>query len=116
MNSTNEDAVTVDHEALRATVQRARELYTGPMRAEAVTQVTEQLRGHLGGLVPLCVALTEQMPAPSAPRRTLENAVGTAQHLLDSQPGGGPMARLVHMQLLADSAAALSARVRTPLT
>ncbi|MDT0347706.1 DUF6415 family natural product biosynthesis protein [Streptomyces litchfieldiae] len=117
MNSTYErDDAGVDHDALRSTVGRARRLYSAEMQPAAVAEVTRELHSHLRMLVPICLAMVEQTPKHTLARRRLEAAVDTAQHLMGTSPSGGPMAALVHMQLLADSAAALAARVQAPQT
>ncbi|MDT0441194.1 DUF6415 family natural product biosynthesis protein [Streptomyces johnsoniae] len=113
MNSTGKDA-SIDHDALRESVSRARSLYSAKWQAAKVAEVTEQLRGHLGVLVRECSGMAKRMPPHTSTRRRLEAALETAAHLLEKQPSGGPMSMLVHMQLLADSASSLATHVRTP--
>lgn len=103
----------IDHQGLRAAVGRARRLYTAKVDAEQVSSVTEELRTHLGTVIPVCAGMAKAMPSGTQ-RRRLEAALGTAEHLMKTGPSPGPMSSIVHMQLLADSALALSAQARAP--
>jgi hypothetical protein len=103
----------IDDEAMRGTVQQARALYAVQMPSEAVAETTAALGEHLRVLIPLCGQLARAMP--HGPGRTrLEASVGTAEHLLTSDPAEGTMGRLVRMQLLADSVSVLLTRVCSP--
>ena len=105
-------AAPIDHDALRADVQRARELYTRQARTAIVTDTVEALRAHLTSLIPACEDVAGRMPEGRSQSR-LRSAIATARHLMTAAPATGPMGQLVRMQLLADSVAVLAALVRT---
>lgn len=113
MLMTDGHPVSIDHDAVRTDVQRARELYTRQARATLVPETFEKLRDHLRSLIPVCEDMTSRMPV-GQPRLRSESAIATARHLLTATPADGPMGRLVHMQLLADSVSVLAARARAP--
>ncbi|MFI7273922.1 DUF6415 family natural product biosynthesis protein [Streptomyces sp. NPDC049879] len=97
---------------MRQDIRRARQLYAAQVEQEAVSQVITRLQRHLTALLPSCSALIPRMTSRNDAAR-LEAAVESAQYLLANEPTAGVMARLVHMQLLSDSVAALSGCLRT---
>lgn len=104
----------LDQEAARDAIQRARRLYVSQYRPDEVADVTRVLRGHLQAAIPECERMAAQMPAQSRARDQLVASLQSARHLLTVGVGHGQMSALVHMQLLADSAGVLVARLRAP--
>jgi hypothetical protein len=99
-------------DALRRTVRRARSLYSAEARSPDVAEVTGELRGYLRSVIAECREMAQRTPPSSLLRRRLDGAVATAEQLLKDGPRGGAMSTVVHMQLLADSALALSANLK----
>ncbi|MDT0306289.1 hypothetical protein RM780_04840 [Streptomyces sp. DSM 44917] len=108
MTSGAPESTSVDHEALREAVRRARRLYATKGAPDQVAATTAELSAHLRAALRTCETLA--VDGPGFHLAALESA----RHLLNRPPAeGGPLAQAVHMQLLADAASALGAALRT---
>lgn len=98
-----------DRRAVGAAVRRARRLYAQAFQAELVAAVTEDLRDLLRRALPAARAALARLPDGSADRLQGRVILLAAERLLKETPSGEELARLVHMRLLADSLADLTA-------
>ncbi|WP_432190506.1 DUF6415 family natural product biosynthesis protein [Streptomyces sp. Tue6028] len=104
MNTSSEPAVDITEmrQLVAAVLPQDEEL-----GAEALTQLTEQLRTHMEVLTPQVERAAGKLPLDDVPRHCALACVGEARGKLRAQPGMGPGRDQAYARKLARSLAAL---------